>query len=72
VSIDLSGMDAGLTPKTLVVIHRDPSPSAQDASLGFRASDGLKKTTAKGCWWSFAEILRLRLRTRLWRFRARD
>ena len=56
-SIDLSGMDAGLTPKTLSIRINDYHPLVRLAGalpwplLMQLVAEDLKKTTAKGCWW---------------------
>ena len=56
-SIDLSGMDAGLTPKFLNIRINDYHPLVRLAGalpwplLMQLVAEDLKKTTAKGCWW---------------------
>jgi transposase, IS5 family len=57
VSIDLSGMDAGLTPKFLNIWINEYHPLVRLAGalpwplLMQLVAEDLKKTTAKGCWW---------------------
>lgn len=56
-SIDLSGMDAGLTPKLVSIRINVDHPLVRLAGalpwplLMHLVAEDLKKTTAKGCWW---------------------
>ncbi|MCX6126707.1 MAG: hypothetical protein NTV34_18390 [Proteobacteria bacterium] len=56
-SIDLSGMDAGLTPKFLNIWINEYHPLVRLAGalpwalLMQLVAEDLKKTTAKVCWW---------------------
>ena len=56
-SIDLSGMDAGLTPKLISIRINQSHPLVRLAGalpwplLMQLVAEDLKKTTAKGCWW---------------------
>lgn len=62
-SIDLSGMDAGLTPKLLNIRINKFHPLVRLADalpwalLMPLVAEDLKKTTAKGCWWMGAKLL---------------
>lgn len=63
VSIDLSGMDAGLTPKLLSIRINESHPLLRLAgaipwsSLMLFVAEDLKKTTAKGFWWMGPKLL---------------
>ena len=62
-SIDLSGMDAGLTPKLLSIRINESHPLLRLAgaipwsSLMLIVAEDLKKTTAKGFWWMGPKLL---------------